>query len=409
MKIIKIDHLPLTDNIFTSNDYISNFIYSAVSDTLFKYDKDYKIRYNACNKYLKEKNKYTFFIREDLYYYNGDKVTAKDYYNSFTYILNNTCYARFLLDTIKKIEVEDNKLIFYLKYEDRFLLDKLTYYSFTPFKDGLTSGTYYICKKDKKSITIKFNKYYRTIRKIKTIKYELSNDYEKDIIEFNNNKINMTNTTTFPLDKIHKEKVHIENSNLIMTIKFNYEFFHKKYKKIRNIINNVIDRKKIIKTLKNIHNVNNTFEVKEENYQQQNISNQKRINLKMGYTDYYPNFIIAKEIKQQLKKHNIHIELLPYELCSTNEYDMYLDIEYSPFNYNEYFFLSKYFKIIHSYFYECLCTKYQKKLKENTYKMIKKIAYNDAKIIPLINFKYIYLCDEDLSKFDNKRMNYYDL
>ena len=77
MITFSIDAMPLTKKIIDSNDYTSKIIYSAVCDTLFKYDIHKKaIVKNACNKYIYTNfNKYLVItLRDDLFYSNGINI-----------------------------------------------------------------------------------------------------------------------------------------------------------------------------------------------------------------------------------------------------------------------------------------------------------------------------------------------
>ena len=416
MKKISIDHLPLSDNPNYSNDYISLFIYSAIMDPLFKYDVDGNLKLNSCEKIVNKKNKqYKLFLRDDLYYYNGKKVSINDFYNTILKIINNKCYAKFLFENVKKIELVNNYILIILKHRDLFFLEKLSYYSISPYMNFLTCGPYYIYKKTNENIILKRNEFYRN--KINNFKFDildfkLCNDIYNDLIKFEKNEINMTNNTTFPLNKINFYNPNIFDSNLFMCIKFNTLFLDKKYKKIRKIIFNSINSFEIKKELKNIHISKSNFCLYEDNYifkKKKIIKLKKKMNLRMGYTDYYPNKQIAEIIKKQLKRYNIELELLTYDLCSLNRYDFYLDIEFSPFNFNEYLYLSKYFRLISGKKYKLICNLYEMTKNKYLFILLKKFVEKDAKIIPLIKFKYIYLCDNDLKKFNHILFNYEEL
>ena len=121
MKTIAIDHLPIEKNPIYSNDFNSAYIYSNIMLPLFKHNGK-AVRKNACKNFKIIGNKYIIEIYDNIKYNNGQQVNINDYYTTFKNILNKKCYAKYLLENVKKIYVKKNRLIFILKHKDKFFL-----------------------------------------------------------------------------------------------------------------------------------------------------------------------------------------------------------------------------------------------------------------------------------------------
>lgn len=405
---IAIDHMPLSSNPLSANDFVSSCIYPFIMCPLFRYSNG-KLEKLACKNITIKGNTYYIELNDNIRYNNGKYVTIEDYYETFVKIMNSITYPKYLIENIKKINLVNNKLIIVLKRKDLFFLHKLTYYSFSPFKDELNCGQYYIDNISENSIILKRNEYFNlyTPKKEMTLKF---NKYEKheDIKAFLNNEIQVTNITTFPLERVKELKPEIKESNLMFVLKFSPNLMLKNYKKFRQYIASIIDKNRINKKLNNMFIIKNDFCLNNDaniniNY---NVKKQKKLickqNIKLGYTDFYPNKIIANAIKNQLTKNDIDVELRQYNLCKPNDCDIYIDIIFSPFFYDEYFYLSKYFRIVNGQKYTKLCNKYEKMQKEKIYQNIIKICYNNANVIPILKSKYIYLYNKSAKGKKNK-------
>ena len=401
---VAIDHMPLSENPLYANDFISYYIYSLIACPLFKY-KNGKLEKLACENIVLKKNTYCIELKKNLRYSNGKYASIKDYYECFIKIMNSITYPKYLLENIKKISLKNDKLIITLKRKDLFFLHKLSYFSFSPFQNKLNCGQYYIDIVNKDSIILKRNKYFNfnVEKQEKNLEFKQYANHE-DIKAFLNNEIQLTNITTFPLEYLKKLKPEIQDSNLIFTLKFSPNLMTKKYKKFRQYIAYIIDKNKINNKLNNVFDIKNDFCLNKEinmdiNYGKTNytkITNMQ--NIKLGYTNFYPNKKIANEIKKQLLQKNIKVKLYKYNLCKPNDCDIYIDIIFSPFYYDEYLYLSKYFRIVNGKKYNKLCNKYEKTRKEKIYKNIIKICYNNANVIPILKSKYIYLYSKELNK-----------
>ena len=210
MITFSIDTMPMSEYIVDSNDYSSKIVYSAVCDTLFKYnlEKNLIIK-NACDNYEYSKNKKELIIkiRNDLYFNNGVKVTANDYYKTFSKILNSKNHIGMIFGRFfTKIEIVDQ---YTLKLTNKTKNDRsyeiLSIYSTGCLNDKCSSGPYFIKDRRKNYIILERNKFYRKkvqnneATQIKFIITDGLNDYK-----LFNNKVQITNNTITDINNIEK-------------------------------------------------------------------------------------------------------------------------------------------------------------------------------------------------------------
>lgn len=396
MKTIAIDHLPIEKNPIYSNDFNSAYIYSNIMLPLFKHNGK-AVRKNACKNFKIIGNKYIIEIYDNIKYNNGQQVNINDYYTTFKNILNKKCYAKYLLENVKKIYVKKNRLIFILKHKDKFFLEKLTFFAFSPYNNGLTCGPYCISKKDHQFILLSKNKYsfLNTKNNSSHLKFIY---YKNDVQAFFEGKVDRTNITTFPVEQIHNMKPNIFDSNMFFVVKFSPKLMNNRYRKFRKFISNNINKEEINKSLKKTYTIKNDFlmnnncklSVKKTRKKSGKLLNNES-KLILGYTDFYPNGKIANILKEQLENLDLNISNKIYKLCKATNYDLYIDIIYSPFFSEESLYLSKYFKIVNGKLYRILCGLYESTKIKIFFEIIKFICSYNSNIIPLFKNKYIYL------------------
>ena len=417
MSKLLIDTLPLSDCPFLANDYTSFFIYSAIMDPLVLCNKKNHIICNAAKsyKYYDDELKYEFCLRTDLRFSNGEIVTAKDYIDAIEFVLNNRCYAKYLYENIAKTEYYGNIIIIYLKHRDLTFLEKLSCFYISPYKNYISSGPYQIEYKSKNKIVLIRNKFYRIAlnnKKSKKLYFLLSKNLKGILNKIKNQNYDLTTPTLFPLNKINEYKPIISENNLFFILKFNIKYLNKSYDNFRKTINHCIDRKKIIKVLNNVYTEKTDFLLNDKNsYFKNNKSLFKFQNTKinLGYCNFYPNKIIAEEIKRQLKKYGLNVKLNICDLAKANNNDINLEINYFAGKDLGTFYISKYFKLIHNEKYKELTKEYEETLNINVLKKICKMQKEQSKIIPLFKSKNIYLKSSNLKNFDLNLLNYYDL
>ena len=417
MSKICVDSLPLSNNPFLVNDYSGVLIYSAIMDPLVKFDKRNRIIPNACKTFINKKDLFfEFVLRSDLYFQDGQKVSAKDYCEALNYILNNRCYAKFLFENIKNVSYINDKLQIELFNKDVFFLEKLTLMYVSPFKNRLTSGPYYIQKSTCKKITLKRNTYYR--KKLKNINndiiiFNVSKSTRKEIKDFVSGKIDMTNPTTFPLYKVNNYNVSINDSNLFFVLKFNKKYFDDKFDMWRKNIFGCIDKIKILEKVNYIYEIKDNFLLQKSSKKTDKHNNmQKKIfnnSIKMGYCEFYPNKIIALQIKKQLEKFGYVVKLHSCRLAEPNDNDINLEINYVGGNSNGIFYTSKYFKLVFGKEYRNVSQLYESSGNRKYLLKLCRMQSQQNKILPLLKLKNIYLKSDVLNNFELKKLNYYDL
>ncbi len=335
MPKFSIDYID-SSSFFVKCDYSNKVILNAVTDTLFIYDKK-KNSYvlNACDTYQIKGKTHIIKLRDDLYFSDGVKVTAKDYIEVIEKYKN-------LFDiNIANIYSKDNMLIITLKNNDQSLKNKLSVYLFAPNKNK-TSGRYYISNVLKDRIELLPNKYYRNkaINKLEFIKLD---NLEDNIDNFSKKKIDITNNTFIKLGNKNKQ---LEKSGIIFSLEISTKFSKHTRKKIVRSIN----KNNLIKALGNSYYIKNDFFFsKETKYKYKKINNKKRLKLSLSYNNFYPNKEIALLIKQELENNNFEIQLIEStydDFKKISIYDIKLTLNYFEYIDDSYYYRSKYFRYV---------------------------------------------------------------
>lgn len=422
MKIFSVDTLPLCDDMLIANDYNSKYLYSAISDPLFRYcDRTKKIEPYACESFKSSNNfhKFVFELRDDLYFFNGEKATAEDYYNSFQKIIDSNCYTKYILEEVKKIKYINNSLIFYLKHRNKNFYKKLSMFNFTCVKNSLTSGPYYISNKGAESIELKRNSFFRTKLNNKhnsTIVFKVTNGID-DIERFEMGNLNITNNTIFPCDKINNYKnLMIKENYIYMNINFNNKFFSKSCRNFRRHLMNLINRDEINDELNGVYKNNTSFMIFNDS-KTRNIKRGERYSksykpkkITLGYDNFYPNYIVASVLKKQVQRDNIKVQLIKNKFEFKNKSDINLVLNYPDYLDDESVLISNYFKAINAGFKYKIYTVCFRIFNSKRY--LDKIDYyllKNAVKIPILKMKSIYLCDKDLEKFNHVEFNFEEL
>lgn len=377
---------------FKHFDYSNKVIINAVTDPLFIYEKkENKYIPNACSDYKVQGKTYIITLKENLYFFDGSKVTAQDYVDV---IRDNKDKINLNISTIK---VKGNNIIIKLKNKDNCLIKKLSVYLTAPHKDK-TSGRYYINKTYHNKIELLPNKYYRTKtnEKLEFIKLET---LEENIEYFNKKKLDITNNTFIKLNNKNKK---LEKSGII----FSLEISSKYSKSIREKIVKSINKNNIVVLLGNSYFIKNDFFFNiETKYKYRKVENKDPLKLKLSYNKFYPNKEIAKLIKEELEKNNFEIELIEntYEDFKTlSTYDLKLTLNYFEYIDDFYFYNSKYFKYImkDNLLYNIILSKCI--MKKHISKMFQKKYLKE----PLISFYSDYKTTKNAKDFSYLECNY---
>ena len=425
MITFSIDTFPLSNNILESNDYSSKIIFSAVCDTLFKYNLSKKeIEKNACDyyAYTNDKKNLIIKIRDDLYFYNGNKVTAIDYCNTFEEILSSTTHIgiifRNFFSNVKLID----KMTFQLTNKSKNIESYkiLSIYSTTCVKKNYTSGPYYIKELKNNYILLERNKFYRkkmhnkSSSKLKFILTDGINDYKL----FINNTVQITNNTLCDVNKIDKYNYIKEENYIYLNLAFSPKLMNRKFKRLRDNICNTIDRVKILNLLKYKHDANYSFIVnnnsksmlKKKNFKSKLKSNNKEV-LTLGYNDFYPNKEIALEIKRQLEEVGFTIHLIENTFNIKNTSDINIVLNHLEYISPDSMINGSYFSLLlqKSFIYKPILKFYNKTHNADLLYIInKKISKLNFKI-PILKMNSYYLKKDGYKHFNYIELNFEEL
>lgn len=337
---------------FKKLDYSNKLILNAVSDPLFIYDsKSNKYKCNACKKYLIKGKKMIIYLRNDLFFYDGKKVTAKDYIDA---IKENLSKINSMKNNIKSVICENEKIEIQMKYQDKNILSKLSCYFFSPHLTS-TSGRYFIYKITDKDILLKPNVYYRNKAK-NDLKYIKLKTYQEDQKAFESKIVDISNNTFFDLNSNNKNN---EKSGIIISLELSTKI------KIedRELIVKSINKNNLVSKLGNAYYLKNDFSFENySNYKFKRKINYHKKTIVLMYNDFYPNHEIAKSIKIELENNNYQVILKEetYEnLKIQTQYDIKLTLNYFEYISDFYFYESKYFTYImkENLFYKYLVKK----------------------------------------------------
>lgn len=425
MITFSIDTLPLSNNILESNDYSSKVIYSAVCDTLFKYNLSKKeIVKNACVYYEYTNNKKNLIIkiRDDLYFSNGNKVTAVDYCNTFKEILSsNTHIGIIFKNFFSSVQLLDEMtLLLKNKTKNAESYKILSIYSTACINEKYTSGPYYIKEFKDNYILLERNKFYR-----KKMRNESANELKfiltdgiKDYNLFIKNEVQITNNTLCDVNKIDKYNYIQEENYIFLNLVFSFQLMNKKFKKLRNDICSIIDRDKILHLLKYKHDANYSFIVNDScsKYLFKKLCDKKidKLNnksLTLGYNNFYPNKEIAMEIKRQLEEAGFKINLIENTFNIKNTSDLNIVLNHLEYISSDAMISDSYFSLIlqKSFIYNKIFKLYNKTHNVYLLNIInKKILKLNFKI-PILKMNSYYLKKDIYRCFNYIELNFEEL
>ena len=426
MITFSIDTFPLSNNILESNDYSSKVIYSAVCDTLFKYSLSKKeIVKNACDYYEYTNNRKNLIIkiRDDLYFFNGNKVTAADYCNTFKEILSsNTHIGIIFKNFFSNVQLLD-EMTFQLnnKTKNTESYKILSIYSTACVKGKYTSGPYYIKELKDNYILLERNEFYRKRmcnESAKELKFILT-DGLKDYNLFIKNKVQITNNTLCDVNKIDKYNYIREDNYIFLNLVFSFKLMNKDFKKMRNEIRSIINRDKILHLLKYKHNANYSFIVNDNcsKYLSKKVDDKKidklnsKKSLTLGYNNFYPNKEIAIEIKRQLEEAGFKINLVENTFNVKNTSDLNIVLNHLEYISSDAMINGSYFSLLlqKSPVYKMIFKLYNKTHNDYLLHIInKKILKLNFKI-PILKMNSYYLKKDIYRRFNYIELNFEEL
>lgn len=403
---------------------------------------------------------YTFKIRDDINWSNGDKITSKDFVSFFSEILNSSTnnifdYQLFYIfgaENYRKGKVDFNKtairsindelLEIRLNAPCNYLLDILSnpIYSLRKIDDNLKnwvfnyekilfSGAYKIKFIKGEEMELEKNIYYWDKDNVVSKKVVIVNNKnsESSLAAFQSSKADFTISPPLSEIKALKAKGNIAEipSNSNKALVFNFSSDKIKNKELRTAINKCINRKKICNDI-----LENTAEPWEFSISDNKSSANKNTilykdndsmnNLKLLCDNSLENKRVIEEVKKELKENlGIDIQVIVYEnndfvnKLREKKYDLALidwEREYkNSLNYYEKFLMDNYFNFFSYKNLEYNNVIYKAKMETNEikqkelFKKADKIIINDLPIIPLYTKKSVICKNECVY---NIEMNY---
>lgn len=408
MITFNLDSFPNADFCNFSSDYNSLLVRFAMSDTLFRYDGNV-ISELACKTYktLRGGQLYKFILRDDLYFSNGKKVTAKDYLERITVCIEQKNFIDIELNNIKEIIAQEQILIIKLKTRDKHFYKIFSNPNLAPL-----SGPFALDKFNKNKILLIPNKYHRLYTKYaNNLTFLKIRTFNQDINNFKKRVSNFTSNTSFKysMTKNYKDNIFIYQNFITMALSFiNINLLDKKNIAIRRAILCSIDKDKISEYFNGFILPTDNFLLSYDNiYNKQKIVKPlEKTNISIGYDDFYPNKIIAEFIKAQLLKSNIKVNLVKDDYYNPQfNYDMKLSLFFPEYLDDLSFYRSGYNKTLLKFINNSIPNNIYKKafVMRFLYKL-NKLLLDNALIIPLFKMNSVYL--SNYKDFDFRICNF---
>lgn len=165
---IAIDVFSYTKNIWSVSDYSGEQIYSKLALPLFRHRKE-ALELFSVKSFEQHDDQIILNLRDDLYWSNGDRVTAHDYARAINYILRteNNRYQKLLLSVFRHpvgVEViENNVLLINTSWYDPFIVHYLSLINFSPMHISdlnLYAGPYKIKKMSEEICELEPNSFF---------------------------------------------------------------------------------------------------------------------------------------------------------------------------------------------------------------------------------------------------------
>lgn len=340
LRIVQSGKVATVDPILMKDQYsirVKNYLY----DTLFIYNELGEIIPNLVENWKwRDDTILELNIKSDVYFHNGDKMTAFDVENSLNRMLEEGVFKD-LFNDIQSIKVVDDKIIeIKLKGRNNLFLSMLTYYmnSIVKIDDGKLYGTgpYKLDKlTNREVVLIKNENYFKENNGPKKIEIiaEIS-DRRKAILYFNEDVDVILDITSNQVELWKKEgllnnnilygqKQELDTVSLIFGD--NNSIFKKR--KNRELIKDLLNREKMVEKIFKQKVSNSYFPEVLFKPNLSLISNEKSLTLKedISKSELKDQVIeimtlnedisirVANELKEQLKEYDIEAEVIPYQ------------------------------------------------------------------------------------------------
>lgn len=353
-------------------DFIGMMICQAIYEPLYVRDiKTEKWILKNAEKCIISEDKLTatFILRQDRYWSDGSSITAQNYVEAFYRIHKSreSCPIYDLLYGIKNwSEVEEHSLPVNLigvtaeeKYKLKIEFDyEIPYFKYimgsiytapcySGNKELISSGPYVLkeYRNSKDLIILRKNPHYdSTNGVINCIKFHVVKDMDVSLVDYKFGQAHITCNTQFPYPRINefkrfKDFIAIDNFNLHYIIRFSDKINSLDLKK--DLLDSIPKNEMAQKLFKGISPTDSFSGVNYQMGTRPNVSlhryNHERI--RMLYSDYYPNRIVAELLNQYWENtlglavilQQVDLEQLIGKL-SPSQYDLVLDIIMYPCN-----------------------------------------------------------------------------
>ena len=338
IKIVQAVKIATVDPILMKDQYsmrVVNYLY----DTLFNYNEKGEVVPNLVEKWeWKDDRVLELKLREDVYFQNGDKMSAKDVKESFERMLKSGVFKDFFNDiqNIKIIDIDTIEIK--LRGKNNLFLSMLTYYmcSITKYEDGVIYGTgaYKLDKITSKEIVLSKNdKYFK--KNIGPFKIEILSeisDRKRALLYFNEDVDVVLDLSTKQIEELQKEGLIDKNAILKKTKELDTVavIFGNKNKiftdkKNRQIVESAIDKDEILKNIFKEKSVSTFFPeslfesklsiVRKNSFSIDDLNKSGIKNKKIEITVLNDDISIkiANNLKKQLELKEILVEVVPYQ------------------------------------------------------------------------------------------------
>lgn len=338
IKIVQAVKIATVDPILMKDQY-SMRVVDYLYDTLFNYNEKGEVVPNLVEKWeWKDDRVLELKLREDVYFQNGDKMSAKDVKESFERMLKSGVFKDFFND-IQNIKIIDiNTIEIKLKGKNNLFLSMLTYYmcSITKYENGIIYGTgpYKLDKITSKEVILSKNdKYFKKNPgpfKIEILS-EIS-DRKRALLYFNEDVDVVLDLSPKQIEELQKEGLIDKNAILkktkeLDTVAIIFGNKNKIFtdKKNRQVIESAIDKDEILKNIFKEKSVSTFFPeslfesklsiVRKSSFSIDDLNKSSVKNKKIEITVLNDDISIkiANSLKKQLELKGILVEVVPYQ------------------------------------------------------------------------------------------------
>lgn len=338
IKIVQAVKIATVDPILMKDQY-SMRVVDYLYDTLFNYNEKGEVVPNLVEKWeWKDDRVLELKLREDVYFQNGDKMSAKDVKESFERMLKSGVFKDFFND-IQNLKIIDmNTIEIKLRGKNNLFLSMLTYYmcSITKYENGIIYGTgpYKLDKITSKEVILSKNdKYFK--KNLGPFKIEILSeisDRKRALLYFNEDADIVLDLSPKQIEELQKEGLIDKNAILkktkeLDTVAIIFGNKNKIFtdKKNRRIIESAIDKDEILKNIFKEKSIStffpeNLFESKLSVVRKSSFSiddlnkssiKTKKIEITVLNDDI--SIKIANSLKKQLELKGVLVEVVPYQ------------------------------------------------------------------------------------------------